>query len=137
VAVSGAAPGSDRLTVSALAGDDVIDASSVPSGSALLTLDGGDGDDVLIGGGGDDTLLGGAGDDVLIGGPGNDILNAGTGSDIVLDSLSANRVTSARKVGKRWLRAHARTVHGKTVLKVHGHKHKLPRARLARLAHAL
>ena len=36
-----------------------------PPSAILLTLDGGDGDDVLIGGDGNDTLLGGAGDDVL------------------------------------------------------------------------
>ena len=44
-----------------------------PPPRSLLTLDGGDGDDVLLGGAGNDTLLGGAGDDVLLGGPGNDI----------------------------------------------------------------
>ena len=72
VSVSGAGAANDRLTVNGLVGADVIDASGVAAGSILLTLDGGDGDDVLIGGAGDDTLRGGAGDDVLLGGPGND-----------------------------------------------------------------
>ena len=72
VSVSGAIAGSDRVTVNALAGADVVDASALSANSALLTIDGGDGDDVLVGGDGDDTLLGGAGDDVLIGGPGDD-----------------------------------------------------------------
>ena len=77
VSVSGASATTDRLTVNALAGDDVVDASSVPAGAVLLTLDGGDNDDVLLGGAGDDTLLGGAGDDVLLGGPGADVLDGG------------------------------------------------------------
>jgi Ca2+-binding RTX toxin-like protein len=102
--------------------------------SALLTLDGGDGDDVLLGGAGNDTLLGGAGDDVLIGGPGNDTIDGGLGDNVVLDSFAANAVTSATAVGKKWLTTHARTVKGKTVLEVGGEKRKLPRADLVRLA---
>jgi Ca2+-binding RTX toxin-like protein len=134
VTVSGAIAGSDRLTVNALAGDDVVDASGVAADSALLTLDGGDGDDVLIGGAGNDTLLGGAGDDVLIGGPGNDTIDGGPDDNVVLDAFSANTVASATVVGKKWLKANARTIKGKTVLKVGGKKRKLPHANLARLA---
>ena len=134
VSVSGASAANDRLTVNSLGGDDVIDASGVAAGSILLTLDGGDGDDVLIGGAGDDTLLGGAGDDVLIGGPGNDTLDGGTGDNIVLDS-AANVVTSATTVGNDWLTTHARTVNGKTVLNVGGKKRTLPHADLAQLVH--
>jgi Ca2+-binding RTX toxin-like protein len=74
----------DSLIAQAQAGDDVIDASAVAAGSIGLTLDGGEGDDVLIGGDGNDTLLGGAGDDVLIGGPGQDSLDGGTGSNILI-----------------------------------------------------
>ena len=134
VSVSGAIAGSDRLTVNAQAGSDVVDATALSADSALLTLDGGDGDDVLLGGAGNDTLLGGAGDDVLIGGPGTDTLDGGPGDNVVLDAFSANTVTSATAVGTRWLRAHARTVNGKTVLKVDGKKLTLPRADLTRLA---
>ena len=54
-----------------------------------LTLEGGDGDDVLIGGAGDDTLLGDAGDDVLLGGPGTDVLDGGPGDNIVIQSIAA------------------------------------------------
>ena len=133
VSVSGAIAGSDRITVNALNGDDVVDASGLAASAALLTLSGGDGDDVLIGGAGDDTLLGGAGDDVLIGGPGNDTIDGAPGDDVVIGSLSANTVTSAKSVGKRWVKRHARTVRGKTVLKVDGEKRKLPRAKLVRL----
>jgi len=137
VSVSGAVAGSDRVTVNALAGDDVVDASGLAATSALLTVDGGDGDDVLIGGDGADTLLGGAGDDVIIGGPGNDTINGAPGDDVVIQALSANPVRSATVAGKRWLKAHARTVKGKTVLVVDGEKHKLPRAKLARIGSAV
>jgi Ca2+-binding RTX toxin-like protein len=134
VTVAGATAGSDRLTVNAVDGDDVIDATAVVAGSVLLTLDGGDGSDVLLGGAGDDTLLGGADDDVLIGGPGNDTIDGGTGENVVLDSLSVNSVTSATAVGQHWLTAHVRTIKGRTVLKVGGKKRMLPHADLARLA---
>jgi Ca2+-binding RTX toxin-like protein len=70
----------DALHVNALAGDDVVDGSSLLAGALTLTGDGGDGDDVLIGGAGADILLGQAGDDVLFGGPGFDALDGGPGS---------------------------------------------------------
>jgi Ca2+-binding RTX toxin-like protein len=135
VSVSGAIAGSDRITVNALGDDDVVDASGLAANSALLTVDGGEGDDVLIGGSGNDTLLGGPGDDVLIGGPGNDTLDGGTGDNVVLDSAAAtaNTVTAASTVGKKWLKRHARTVRGRTVLTIDGQKRKLPRADLRRL----
>jgi Ca2+-binding RTX toxin-like protein len=116
------------------AGADVLDATGPAATAALLTLDRGDGGDVLLGGAGNDTLLGGSGDDVLIGGPGSDTIDGGPGDSVVLDSFAANAVTSATAVGKKWLMRHARTVKGKTVLKFHGEKRKLPRAKLRRLA---
>jgi len=133
VSVSGGIAGSDRLTVDALAGDDVIDASGVAAGAIPLTLDGGDGDDVILGGAGDDTLLGGAGDDVLIGGPGNDAIDGGPGSNIVLDSLRADTVRSAAFAGKDWLAAHVRTVNGKTAIVLGGKVRTLPHADLSQL----
>jgi len=132
VSVTGGAAG-DRLTVDALAGDDVIDASGVIAGSILLTLDGGDGDDVVLGGAGNDTLLGGAGDDVLIGGPGNDTIDGGTGSNIVLDSFRADTVRAGTFAGKEWLTAHTRTLDGRTALVVGGNVWTLPHADLAQL----
>jgi len=74
----------DRVTVSGNAGEDVIDASRVAAGVARFTLQGGNGDDILLAGRGGMTLTGGAGDDVLIGGSGNDILDGGTGNNIVI-----------------------------------------------------
>jgi Ca2+-binding RTX toxin-like protein len=136
VSVSGASAVEDRLTVNGLGGDDVIDASGVAAGSILLTLDGGDGDDVLIGGAGDDVLLGGAGDDVLLGGPGNDTIDGGPGDNVVLQALGADSVASARAAGDAWLVTHARTVNSKTVLDVGGKARALPRAELSRVAPA-
>lgn len=74
----------DRLAINALAGDDVVDASSLAAGVVTLAIDGGDDDDVLIGSGGADTIRGGNGDDVLIGGPGADVLDGGPGSNVVI-----------------------------------------------------
>jgi Ca2+-binding RTX toxin-like protein len=122
VSATGVTAGSDRLTVNGLAGDDVLDASGLPATSSLLTLDGGAGDDVVFGGDGDDVLLGGAGDDVLLGGPGTDTIDGGPDDNIVIQFLAA---------GERWLKAHASTVRGKTVLDVGGEKRTLPRADLA------
>lgn len=136
VALAGATAGSDRVTVNTLAGNDVADASGLAANSALLTLSGGDGDDILIGGNGNDVLLGGAGDDVLLGGPGNDTTDGGPGDNVVIQSLGANTVKSATAVGKQWLTTHARTVNGKTVLSVDGKKRTLPRASLAQLTRA-
>jgi Ca2+-binding RTX toxin-like protein len=140
--LSGAIAGSDRLTVNALAGDDVVDASGLAADSALLTLDGGDGNDVLIGGDGNDLLLGGPGDDVLIGGPGNDTIDGGDGDDIIIqslaastnsDNLSANTVSSATVAGQDWLASHLHIVNGKTVIKVGDKEQTLPYANLSQL----
>ena len=84
VNITGAEAANDRLTIKALAGDDVVEASGLAATGIQLTADGGDGNDVLIGGAGNDTLLGGAGDDVLIGGPGQDVLDGGPGDNILI-----------------------------------------------------
>jgi hypothetical protein len=41
--------GSDTLLVNGLAGDDVLDASSSAPNSLFLTLEGGDGNDIVLG----------------------------------------------------------------------------------------
>ena len=128
VNVTGAEAADDRLRVNLLAGDDVLDATSLGAGSIQLTGDGGEGDDVLLGGAGDDVLLGGEGDDVLIGGPGNDVIDGGPGSNIVIQSLVADTVSDATTVGADWLDSHADTVDGKTVLDVGGEQYTLPQA---------
>ena len=63
------------------AGNDTIDASSLPLGTITLTLDGGAGDDMLFGAQGSETLLGGVGNDLLNGGIGADIMKGGAGDD--------------------------------------------------------
>ena len=79
----------EQLVVNALGGSDQFTAGT-GFGDLAVTVDGGDGDDVLmggdgrdllIGGAGVDTVSGGAGDDVLVGGPGNDSVSGGLGND--------------------------------------------------------
>jgi Ca2+-binding RTX toxin-like protein len=134
VNITGAEAANDRLTINALAGDDVVDASGLAAGAIQLVVDGGEGNDVLIGSAGDDVLSGGPGDDVLIGGAGSDVIDGGDGDDIEIQSIGLDVVTSATGVGEDWLAAHARTVKGKTVLEVGGEELKLPRADLSQLA---
>ncbi|MGF6226685.1 Ca2+-binding RTX toxin-like protein [Inquilinus ginsengisoli] len=90
----------DRLTIAALAGNDVIDASAVSAGRIGLTLLGGLGADIFLGsagadtvqgGDGDDTALLGAGDDVFVWSPGddNDVIEGQAGTD-TLDFRGSN-----------------------------------------------
>jgi hypothetical protein len=67
--------------VEAGAGNDMVNASEVTA--ADVTIDGGDGNDVIEGGAGDDTLLGGSGDDKIFGGSGDDFIDGGAGYDMV------------------------------------------------------
>jgi Ca2+-binding RTX toxin-like protein len=61
------------------AGNNVINAGKFTAGP--VTLNGGDGNDILTGGSGNDLLLGGNGDDTLVGGPGDDTLRGEGGND--------------------------------------------------------
>ena len=79
---SSAESANDRLTVNALAGDDVVEGSGLAATAIQLTASGGAGADVLIGGDGNDILFGDGDDDVLIGGAGVDVLDGGAGDDI-------------------------------------------------------
>ncbi len=72
----------DQLIINALGGSDVIEASAVTTYG--LTLNGGDGDDVLIGGDGNDTFYDGPGDDVMLGGLGIDAWISGGGVDVFI-----------------------------------------------------
>jgi uncharacterized delta-60 repeat protein len=58
----------------------------IQGGMGHDVLHGASGDDVLLGGGGNDDIFGGSGNDVLVGGDGNDILNGGTGRDVIIGS---------------------------------------------------
>jgi Ca2+-binding RTX toxin-like protein len=85
----------DRLTLNALGGDDVIDATSLEADGIQLTMNGGLGNDLFLGsegndfvngGDGDDAALMGAGDDTFVWNPGddNDTLEGQAGFDKML-----------------------------------------------------
>jgi hypothetical protein len=60
-------------------GNDFISANEATGALPALSVDGGNGNDLILGGSHNDTLIGGAGDDTLGGGAGNDTLTGGTG----------------------------------------------------------
>jgi Ca2+-binding RTX toxin-like protein len=128
VSIEGASPTTDRVTISAQDGDDVVDASGVKAGTALVTIDLGNGDDVGIGGDGDDTILGGAGDDVLIGGPGTDTLDGGPGDNVLIDG---ENIVAGAVADDAWLASHTHEVAGKSVLENDGKSYDIPAADLA------
>ena len=78
----------DTIHIAGLGGEDVIDAFGLGKIALHLTLDGGDGADILLGSAGNDTLLGGNGDDILIGGGGVDVLDGGPGDNVLIQSAS-------------------------------------------------
>jgi Ca2+-binding RTX toxin-like protein len=82
--ITGAEAANDRLTINALAGDDVVEASGLAAGAIGLVANAGDGNDILVGGDNADVLAGGAGDDVLVGGLGTDVLDGGDGDNVVI-----------------------------------------------------
>ena len=110
----------DKLVVNGGAGDDAL----IATGPTGVTLDGGDGDDILIGGDGDDVLIGGPGDDVLIGGAGNDVLDPGDGDNVVIQGFVAGAATEDRidlrgvagATDFDWVMAHAQDVGGNAVI---------------------
>jgi Ca2+-binding RTX toxin-like protein len=95
----------DQLTLNALGGNDVITAQSLRADSVGLTINGGDGDDIITGSDGNDTINGGRGNDVALMGPGDDtfVWNPGDGSDTVEgqggnDTLQFNGANIAENV---------------------------------------
>ena len=74
-----------RSSVNGLAGNDTIDASGLKAGQVNLTINGGDGDDMITGSEGNDLVIGGRGNDVASMGAGDDtfVWNPGDGSDTV------------------------------------------------------
>jgi Ca2+-binding RTX toxin-like protein len=71
----------DRLTLNALAGDDVVDATSLEADGIRLTMNGGLGNDVFFGSEGNDLINGGDGDDVALMGAGDDTFVWNPGDD--------------------------------------------------------
>jgi Ca2+-binding RTX toxin-like protein len=94
VKVRGSEGATDTLTVNALGGDDVVDASNLAAGVTSLTINGGDGADVLRGSKGNDTVIGGRGNDMAFLGAGDDtfIWNPGDGSDTVEGQAGKDRL---------------------------------------------
>ncbi|HYH90421.1 MAG TPA: hypothetical protein VEX67_14390, partial [Solirubrobacteraceae bacterium] len=67
----------DTLRLDGRAGDDQLSGSSLPAGGMRLTIDGGDGSDVIFGGSGDDVLRGGGDFDDVTPNKGNDFVDLG------------------------------------------------------------
>jgi Ca2+-binding RTX toxin-like protein len=81
VNITTAEAASDRLTINAGDGNDSVHATGLPSGVIALTLNGGNGDDVLAGSGGPDRLNGDDDNDTITGGGGDDVAQMGIGND--------------------------------------------------------
>ena len=95
----------DQLVINGLTGNDTIDASTLRPNLLKVTLNGGDGDDLIVGSLGDDLVIGGRGNDNLFGNSGNDtfVWNPGDGSDIIegqggSDTLQFNGANIAEKI---------------------------------------
>ncbi|HEX8593399.1 MAG TPA: retention module-containing protein [Pseudomonas sp.] len=82
----------EGCTLQGTQGDDVL-----VGGTGDDTLSGADGNDVLSGGAGNNDLYGDNGNDVLFSGPGNDVMDGGAGVNTVSYALAASgvNVTSA------------------------------------------
>jgi len=74
-----------------MSGKDGNDVGFGYAGNDVLRGDGGN--DRLFGGDGDDTMIGGTGDDTLGGGPGNDTLDGGEGNDVLYDGAGRDWVS--------------------------------------------
>ena len=125
--IAGAEP-TDRLRVNGNGGDDIVSAST---GAMTLTLDGGDGDNVILGGPGPDTLIGGPGFDDVKGGRGDDTASMGAyfdrfswapgdGSDTVDGGPSRDSLSFLGSADAETLRAPGRPLHARRRQHRHG-----------------
>src|SRR6478672_6296728 len=74
-----------KIVVNAGDGADTVDASALTATDYLaLTVNGGNGDDLLTGGSDNDHLLGDGGNDRIVGFKGNDDLEGGDGNDVLV-----------------------------------------------------
>ena len=81
ISIENARAADDRLTVFGRGDVDFITADRLTGERIALTLDGGDGQDILEGSDAADTLRGGPGPDVVSGRKGNDVADLGDGDD--------------------------------------------------------
>jgi Ca2+-binding RTX toxin-like protein len=77
--------GQDQVIIHGNAGDDTLIASGVRN-VAQITLNGGDGNDLVIGGDGAENLFGDAGDDTLQAGVGRNVIDGGAGDDLLINA---------------------------------------------------
>ncbi|HTU13021.1 MAG TPA: hypothetical protein VMG08_19180 [Allosphingosinicella sp.] len=80
--VTNAEGANDSLVINGLGAIDTIVATTLAAGIVKLTLDGGDGNDIIRASQGADTILGGIGDDEVLGDNGNDVAFLGAGNDV-------------------------------------------------------
>jgi len=84
----------EQASLTGSSGADSMDASGFTVATALVTLDGGSGNDSLRGTAGSDYLIGGDGDDILRGGAGNDTLDGGNGHDGLSGAAGNDLITA-------------------------------------------
>ena len=97
--VTGAEPSTDTLTIAALGGDDVINASALQANRIGLTLLGGIGEEVFIGSPGNDLVNGQDGNDTALLGAGNDTFGWNPGDDNDTIEGQAGRPTGCSSTG--------------------------------------
>lgn len=78
------ADGNAQIVVNASGGNDTVDATALGTSYGSLTVNGGEGDDLLTGGAKADVLHGDSGEDRLVGFKGADEVNGGDGSDVMV-----------------------------------------------------
>jgi Ca2+-binding RTX toxin-like protein len=67
-------------------------AGAIVRGAGNDTINGTEGDDVIVDAGGSNTINGRGGNDVICSGSGNDVIDAGAGNDLVVDKGGSNTV---------------------------------------------
>lgn len=88
-------------------GEDVLDLTSTTYSYGAVTVDAGDGNDVVWANAGNDVLYGGNGDDTLDGGAGNDLLEGGIGNDRLDGTIGTGNDISQGLAGDDYLIDHA------------------------------
>lgn len=97
IQINGLAAGKVLSAFGGIGNDTLKVASAV---TAPVTLQGDDGNDLLIGGSGNDTLIGGIGNDWLNGGEGSDRLVGGDGNDVyAFDNAITNQIDTVVELG--------------------------------------